>query len=62
MPPASKAFHHLPDIDVTVMQVSVMKRYLMITAGDWQRIHGAIRKDGAGAASIFAVKPFSAEN
>ena len=62
MPPASKAFHHLPDIDVTVTQVSAMNRYLVIITGDWQRIYRAIRKYEAGAATIVAVKPFSAEN
>ncbi len=62
VPPASKVFHRLPDIDVAVIQVSVVNRLLIIVAGDSQRIDRAIGKNGTGATPGFAIKPLSTEN
>ena len=57
---SGKVFNHLPDIDVAVMQVPVVNCRVVIT-GDGQRINRAIGENGAGAASIRTVEPFSAE-
>ena len=57
---SGEVFNHLPDVDVTVLQVPVVNSCVIIT-GDGQRIKRAIGKDGAGAASIRTVEPFSAE-
>ena len=55
-----KVFNHLPGIDVAVIQVPVVNCRVVIT-GDGQRINRAIGENGAGAASIRTVEPFSAE-
>ena len=57
---SGEVFNHLPDIDVAVIQVPVVNCRVVIT-GDGQRINRAIGENGAGAASIRTVEPFSAE-
>jgi hypothetical protein len=58
---AGEVFNYLSYIDVAVLQVLVVNWPFVIVTRDWQRINRAIGEDGAGAASIRTVEPFSAE-
>ena len=57
----SEVFHYLSDIGIALIQVSVTNRPPMVALSNRQRIHRSIGENGAGTASVFAIKPFSAE-
>ena len=61
-PPIREVLDDLSEIDTDMGQVAVMDGLFIVVAGNRQRIHCAIGKDGAGASPGFAVKPFPAEN